>query len=338
MKKPIIFLSLVLLLVAISCRHNNYKVNLNGIDLDLSIQRIDKDLFSDDPVGLYSKLDKLKLSDKEFIGYLGSVLNLGYLSDSLWNKNMLSFVTDKQNVEVYTDVASVYPDIESLEIEMEEAWKHYSYYYPDLPVPEIYTCVTGFNNSLIVGDSVIGVALERYLGSDCKYYPMLGIYNYQSLWMIPEKIVPDCIYAWASATWLSASNKGESVNLLETMIHEGRLLFHTRSMLPELADTLLFGFRGPQMSFVQNNEKQMWEYIIEHDLLFSTDPLVIRKLTGVAPFTSYFTNESPGKAACWLGFRIVESYMRRNQGVGLPELMKKEDMHSILEGSKYTPR
>ena len=58
----------------------------------------------------------------------------------------------------------------------------------------------------------------------------------------------------------------------------------------------------------------MWEYLVEHDMLFSTDPMLIKKLTGDAPFTSYFTSESPGRAANWIGFRIVESYMRKNPG------------------------
>ena len=39
--------------------------------------------------------------------------------------------------------------------------------------PEIFTCITGFNNSIITGDSVLGISLDRYLGADCEYYPGL---------------------------------------------------------------------------------------------------------------------------------------------------------------------
>ena len=74
---------------------------------------------------------------------------------------------------------------------------------------------------------------------------------------------------------------------------------------------LIFGFTTDQMKFCRNNESQMWQYLIENNLLFSTDQFIIRKLTGEAPFTQYFSNESPGRAAVWLGFRIVESYMMR---------------------------
>ncbi|MBP5473263.1 MAG: gliding motility lipoprotein GldB, partial [Bacteroidales bacterium] len=60
-----------------------------------------------------------------------------------------------------------------------------------------------------------------------------------------------------------------------------------------------------------------WTYLMEHNLLFNTDQFTIRKLVGEAPFTSFFTTESPGRAATWIGFRIIESFMRHNKNVSL---------------------
>ena len=108
-------------------------------------------------------------------------------------------------------------------------------------------------------------------------------------------------------------------------------------MLPELNDTILFGFTAGQMKFCRNNERQMWQYMIENDLLFSTDQFVIRKLTGNAPFTSYFTNESPGMAAIWLGFRIVESCMMKNRDMTLADLMGTRDIQALLQKARYDP-
>jgi hypothetical protein len=81
----------------------------------------------------------------------------------------------------------------------------------------------------------------------------------------------------------------------------------------------------------------MWQYLIEHNLLFSSDQFIIRKLIGEAPFTSYFTNESPGRASVWLGFRIVESYMMKNREISLDSLMKNTDIQGILEKARYSP-
>jgi hypothetical protein len=205
-------------------------------------------------------------------------------------------------------------------------------------VPGVYTCITGFNNSIILGDSVLGIGLDRYLGADCDYYRRLEIYRYMADRMTPENIVPDCMYGWATSEWDFSTLRYPVDNVLSEMIHEGKLKYFEKCMLPEVADELIFGFTADQQKFCRNNEGQMWQYLIEKDLLFNTDKFTILKLTGEAPFTSYFTNESPGRAAVWIGFRIVESYMMKNHDISLNELMMNADIQSILEKAKYDPQ
>jgi len=82
----------------------------------------------------------------------------------------------------------------------------------------------------------------------------------------------------------------------------------------------------------------MWQYLIENNLLFSADSFTKKKLMGEAPFTSYFSKESPGRAAVWIGFRIVESYMRHNRNITLEELMSDKDTRAILEKARYSPK
>ena len=91
--------------------------------------------------------------------------------------------------------------VKAIEEELTKAFKHYLYYFPHKKIPGIYTCISGFNNSIITGDSALGIGLDRYLGSDCKYYFQLQLYKYQTTKMNPWNIVPDCMYAWASTEW-----------------------------------------------------------------------------------------------------------------------------------------
>jgi hypothetical protein len=109
-------------------------------------------------------------------------------------------------------------------------------------------------------------------------------------------------------------------------------------MLPEHSDNLIFGFTAGQMKFCRNNEAMMWQYLVEHNLLFSSEQLTKRKLTGEAPFTLYFSKESPGRAAVWLGFRIIESYMINNKNTSLEDIMKNTDIQGILEKARYSPK
>jgi hypothetical protein len=122
------------------------------------------------------------------------------------------------------------------------------------------------------------------------------------------------------------------------MIHEGKLLYFSKSMLPEVEDYLIFGFSEAQMKFCRENEAQMWQYLVEHNLLFNSEQMTKRKLTGEAPYTAYFSKESPGRAAVWLGFRIIERYMINNKSVSLEQLMMKTDLQEILQNARYDPR
>jgi hypothetical protein len=181
------------------------------------------------------------------------------------------------------------------------------------------------------------ISLDRYLGANSKYYPSLGIYDYQSRRMTPAYTVSDCMYAWASTEWDYRDMGYGTRTLLNTMLHEAKLVYFTKRMIPGVADTVLFGFTDNQLSFCTEGEGLIWEYIVGNDLLFSTDSFMIRKFTGEAPFTSYFTEDSPGRAVVWTGFRIIERFMRNNPDVTMQELMEMSDCQAILTGAKYKP-
>ncbi len=327
----------MILLAFTACKRDHYKVNISSIDAGIGIKRLEQDLFSLNPEDISSGLPEIKKKYNGFLGLFSLVINTGDINEPAFADRLTEFCTDKLNNEVYTQTMSVFPDVNDLTEKLETAFRHYLFYFPEKEIPAVFTCITGFNNSIITGDSVLGIGLDRYLGADCKYYPMLGIYKYISARMTPENIVPDCIYGWGSSEWNYRDMSYPAFNLLSEIIHEGKMKYFGKCMMPSEPDEVIFGFTPEQMKFCENNEGQMWTYLIENDLLFSTDQLTIRKFTGEAPFTSFFTNESPGKAAVWIGFRIVESYMMKNRNIQLSGLMSETDFSKILEGAKYSP-
>jgi hypothetical protein len=338
-KTHLLFVFLILILSLLdSCKSDHYKVDISGIKADVRIMRLEKDLFTLDPDDIPAAIPALRQKYDGFLQLFSYVINTGDVNSSSFSDFMIRFCTDKQNNDVYNLTMKVFPDLKESEAKLSNAFRYYRYYFPERNIPKVFTCVSGFNNSIITGDSVLGASLDRYLGADCEYYPMLGIYKYLSDRMTPANLVPDYIYGWGASEWDFSIIGYQADNVLAEIIHNGKLKYYQRCMLPDEPDEIIFGFTPGQMKFCRNNEDQMWQYLLEHDLLFSTDQFVIRKLTGEAPFTSYFTNESPGRAATWLGFRIVESYMMKNQGVKLEELMKETDIQKILEKAKYSPK
>jgi hypothetical protein len=321
-----------------SCRRNQFIINTSGIEADIKIKRLEMDLFTLNPSEIKDKIPDLQAKYDGFLRYFGYVINIGEPSDSTWSDGLVRFSTDKLNNEVYEATMKVYPDLRKIEDELTVAFKHYLYYFPGEKIPGVFTCITGFNNSIIVADSILAIGLDKYLGTDCKYYPGLQLFKYQIAKMNPDNIVRDCIYSWATSEW-NYKDLGYAVeNVMSEMIHEGKLLYFVKSMLPESNDNITFGFGVDQMKFCRNNEKQMWQYLVEHNLLFSTDQLTKRKLTGEASFTTYFSNESPGRAAVWTGFRIIESYMLKNRDISLGDLMRNTDVQGILDKAKYNPK
>lgn len=333
------FLSLILIVLPVtSCKKNHYKVNTSSIKVQIEIKRLEKDLFTLNPTEILSMVPSLKQKYNGFLQLFSFVINTGNINDPSFGDFLVRFCTDKQNNDVYTLTMKMYPDTHVLEAELQSAFRHYLFYFPEKKVPGVFTCITGFNNSIITGDSVLGISLDRYLGAGCEYYPRLEIYKYIAARMTPANILPDCIYGWGASEWDRSIVKYQADNVITEIIHEGKLKYFEKCMLPVAGNELIFGFTTDQMKFCRNNESQMWQYLIEHDMLFNTDQFTIRKLTGEAPFTSWFTNESPGRAAVWLGFRIVESYMMKNSGVKLEDLMNDTDVQGILEKAKYIPQ
>jgi hypothetical protein len=329
--------NLLLLVTFTGCKNDPLKVDISKTDLEVEVQRFDRELFTLD-------LDTIDDAVSEFYSRYGDffdvfnvhVINIGPASQRHYGSYLSMFIHDPANREVYDYTQEVFRDQDLNEINsvLTDGFKRYSYHFPDLNVPAVIGYVSRFNHKLFTVGDYIGLGLDQYLGEDCAYYDMLGTPKYMQYNMHPGKIPSDVVHVWGSALF----PYNDSVdNLINRMIYNGLLLYFTDALLPRMADDLKIGFTPDQMKFCRNNEKQMWTYLVEHQLLFTTDPLEIRKLTEDAPTTYYFPSESPGRAVVWLGWKIVREYARRNPGLTVAEIVSEHDYQKILRGSRYNP-
>ena len=173
---PVVIILLALFLTG--CHRSPYKADVSDIKLKMKINRLEKDLFTLNPNNIADSIGYLKNKYGNFIKYFSYVINIGEITDSSWTGGLTSFCTNKLNNEVYGSVITVFPEVANLEQSITDAFRHYKYYFPGKPVPTVYTFISGFNNSLITGDSVLAIGLDRYLGSESRYYKQLMLYEF----------------------------------------------------------------------------------------------------------------------------------------------------------------
>ena len=328
------FLLLCFTVILISCTRNPLKINVSTISVDLKIKHLDVDLLKLKQDQLVAAIPVLKSSHGEFFDlFTYRMINIGGTEQENFPEMLYSFVSDTLIRELETNVAENIDTIQ-LRKNLEFAFRHYKYYFPEKEIPIVYTCISGLNQSVVTAEKLIGISLDKYLGVNSRFYKQLGLPVYKRRNMHPEKIVPDAMYAWAVTEWPKSDNAN---NLLSQMIHEGKMLYFMDAMLPEISDTLKIGFTKKQLDYCRKNEASMWTFMAEQKLLFSTDRMSIKRFIDDGPYTTPFTDQSPARTGAWLGWQIVRSYMNQNKDVELADLINNADFQMILNQSGYRP-
>jgi hypothetical protein len=261
------------------------------------------------------------------------MIAIGGTDQPNFNETLYSFVSDTLIQRLKTKVPEKIDTVQFRE-ELETAFKHYKHYFPGKEIPAVYTCISGFNQSVVTAEKLIGISIDKYLGADSPYYEQLGLPAYKRRNMNPDKLISDAMYAWAVTEWPRTDNAS---NLLSQMIYEGKLLYFVEAMLPKIHDTLKIGFTRRQLDFCKKNEAKMWTFLAEHKLLYSTDRMSIKRYIDDGPYTASFTEESPARTGQWLGWQIVRSYMKEHPETRLQDLMSNNDFQGILNQSGYQP-
>ena len=120
------------------------------------------------------------------------VLHIGAVNDPMINVKFLHYYQDSVLLSLVTEVENQYADINDLNKELTLAFKELQKLLPDMSVPVVYTQIGALTQSIIVGDSTLGISLDKYLGAD---YPLYSHYypEDQRRQMKRQMIVPDCM-------------------------------------------------------------------------------------------------------------------------------------------------
>ena len=336
-----LFLLVFIVNLLTSCKYNPLDIDTSNIDQKpVVFKRLDKDLLEMKESNISAKTAEYEKKYSSFYGrYITSIINQGgIINDSSYSKNIFNFLNDKEMSKAFKDVHAKYTDndIELLSEELTEAIKRYKVFFPSRKVPQQFvTFMSGFNYNVVYVDSTIGIGLEMYLGENSEFYSMLQYPKFRTRTMNKEHLLSDVIRGWLITEFDNADPSAN--NLLNHMIFYGKIFYACDGLLPNVNDSLKFGYTTKQLNTCLENEKNYWGFFVKDNKLFDNDLKIVSEFTTDGPFTRAISKDCPPRIAMWIGRQIVKSYMEHNEKVTLNDLMNEKDSQKILSKSKYKP-
>lgn len=328
-KQHLIFIYTILFIAG--CKPNPMDVDVSTENVKLTIKRFDSDLtaHANDLNFLQEKYGNF------FYRYCNNLIPRMRSDSESAEAALKNFIADADFLEVNRAVQDTFKNISETEVQIREAFRYYKRYFIGRKIPEVITFNSLFNFAIISTDTVLGIGLDMYLGSNCRYYPSLGFPEYKIVHMRREYIPVDAMRGWLESEFPINESKPD---FLSNLIYKGKILFALNAMLPKLNDTLKTGYSASQLEWCNENEKNIWAFFVDQKLLFSNSPEQFSKYISEGPTTNGFPKESPGNIAAFTGWQIVKSYMKENPSFSLLQLMNENDATIILKDSKYKPK
>lgn len=333
MRKFIFFcLSCIILL---SCNLSSWKKEGSAVGGKIEIVRYDKVLNEYVEFNSFSALKKLNteyLLATKFL--IEDVLRLGQVNDDKINEKLKEFYSDSTLRMLTADALAKYKDMSRLEKGFTKGFKKLKKEVPALKIPHIYSQVSALNESVVVGDSILGFSIDKYMGEDYLLYKRY-FYDYQRKSMKPDRILPDCFNFFLQSEYpFPQTSKG---NLLDVMLHYGKIHYVVSRILDYKSLGEELNYTKHEEEWCQYNRKNIWQYMVQNGHLNSTDPMLLRKYLKQAPNTAFFGDNSPMMVGVWMGMQIVESYMKNHKEVSIKELLEMNDYSRMLTDSKFNP-
>lgn len=331
-EKKFFFLALIIFFLA-SCQENKEKKYV-------SIHRFEQALFS---ANKSKDVDKYLLSiEKQYEPMFATSLE-----DTNYLNVVKEFIKDKEMNNAYNLVKIQYPDLKNLEEELSNALHEIKQIKQDTINSEIYTLIVGpaeysqaFQNRILVYPEFSAISIDLYSIeklSNHPYYKTIPQYLHTSLGK--ENIAPHYVNTYLKEITfrnIPLQSQNPEATLLDCILEEGKYIYATEAVLEEKPLNYILEYTKEQLEWVEQNEANIWAYMIENQLLYNKDRTKYFHLIAPGPSTKNIAN-SPARIGNYIGYKIVQSYMKENS-ISIDSLFNTLDSKLILQQSKYKPR
>jgi len=327
----------ILFLILSGCKNGTPAPDVSGIKVDIQLKRFDKDLLSIDTNNVEASLNKLQQQYGAFLNdYLYNIMILAPQPDSV-AKKIKMFLHDYGYV--YNATQKQFSSFDNEFRQIKKGLQYVNYYFPKYKSPaNVITFVgpvEGYAN--VLTSSGLAVGLQLYLGKDFTVYHsefISEVYpDYQQRKFEPAYIPVNCMKNIISDIY---PEKNGSDPLIYQMIDAGKRLYLLDHFLPQLPDSLKTGYTQKQLDDCYDNETEIWNYFVQSNLLFITNPVQTRDYIQDGPYTEAFGKNSPGFIGQFVGWQIVKKWMDKHKEITLSGLLNTPEKQ-IYDEAKYKP-
>jgi hypothetical protein len=186
----------ILLVVMLACLGCEWRLrhDLRNNETDMFVERYDKReaffLTTGDFSAMQEMLTQYPLQTRRLIE---DVLQLGKVEDANIKTRFYNYFQDSTLQMLIAEVNDQYGEMDELDSQLEYAFVRLHELVPEAEVPSVYTQISSLDQSICVGDGVLGISLDKYLGADYPLYVKYGYTDRQRSMMVRDFIVPDCL-------------------------------------------------------------------------------------------------------------------------------------------------
>lgn len=158
MMRKIIFILVVCLVALSSCQWDGKSGNT--ADVDVRVARYDRLQYEYVTMNSFSALQKMNTDYPQVTKLLiEDVLAIGEVDDMKINDRMLEYYSDSTLLTLMHDAEEKFKDLGWVEEKLTKGFKRLKKEVPALFVPHFYAQIAALNQSVVVGDSILGLVL-----------------------------------------------------------------------------------------------------------------------------------------------------------------------------------
>ena len=233
--------------------------------------------------------------------------------------------------EIFSETIEIYQD-QYLVQNLSKLYHNLNNFFSDFIYPRSITLNNGidYDYRIVYIDDMLLISLDCFLG-ESRFYSEIP--TYQKSKMNKNYLFRD-IAEKIAFNYVKYPKERQFIN---RAIYYGKIMYFIENAL-DFEILKVFKYDNDQINWLNKNEKLIWTKLIENDILFSTSNVYYENLILENPFSKFGTQldyQIPPMVGKWIGYKIIESYIKTNNKKIVDVL--EMDEYELYLNSNFNP-